>query len=465
MAAESFNDECGAYEMHSLDGKTEDLMRAVLDYSRARIGMDPPPLDGPRSESYLEGLYGGNLTEDGIDGHEILRRFVEGYAPATLSADHPRYFAFVPTAPTKASVMFDLIVSASSVCGTSWLEAAGTTFAENEALRWLADLAGLGADAGGVFVSGGSAANLSGIYTGKHQFKQRTGHLGRFSVLASRGAHSSVKSACDLMDIDVIVVEGDSRERLTGEAVAERISGLSDDVRSGLFGVIATAGMTNTGVVDDLDGIGKVAEEEGLWFHVDGAYGAAALASTTRRHLFNGIERADSMVVDPHKWLFAPYDCAALLYKHPEFAAEAHTQKASYLDDINDVPEWNPASYAYHLTRRVRGLPFWFSLATYGFAKYREAIDYTIGLADWTAEYVRNSDYLELAIDPDLSVVVFRRVGWSSSDYERWCQDLLDRQLAFVLPTTYQGERLMRFCFVNPKTTVEDVRVVLETMK
>ena len=452
--------------MHHLDKEQSVLMDAVVDYAKTRIAMDPPPLDGPRSEEYLKSLYGASITKDGLAGEEILRRFVEGFAPATLSADHPRYFAFVPTAPSKASVMFDLVVSASSICGTSWLEAAGSTFAENEALSWLCGLASLPNGAGGVFVSGGSAANLSGIYAGKCQAAKRmAARPPRFVLLASEGAHSSIKSACDIMDIEVVKVLGDDRDRLTGDALRRAISGLSEEQRQGLFCIVSTAGMTNTGVVDDLQSAADVSQEEGLWFHVDGAYGAAALASRSRRHLFLGIERADSMVVDPHKWLFAPYDCAALLYRQPELAAEAHTQKAGYLDDINDVPEWNPGSYAYHLTRRVRGLPFWFSLATYGTQRYEDAIEYTLELADFTADYIRKSDILELAIEPDLSVVVFRRLGWESVDYERWCADLLEKQIAFVLPTTHRGERLMRFCFVNPNTTHEDIKLVLDSMQ
>ena len=452
--------------MHHLDKEQSVLMDAVVDYAKTRIAMDPPPLDGPRSEEYLKCLYGASITKDGMAGEEILRRFVEGFAPATLSADHPRYFAFVPTAPSKASVMFDLVVSASSICGTSWLEAAGSTFAENEALSWLCGLASLPNGAGGVFVSGGSAANLSGIYAGKFQAAKRmASRPPRFVLLASEGAHSSIKSACDIMDIEVVKVPGDDRDRLTGDALRRAISGLSEEQRQGLFCIVATAGMTNTGVVDDLQSAADVSQEEGLWFHVDGAYGAAALASRSRRHLFLGIERADSMVVDPHKWLFAPYDCAALLYRQPELAAEAHTQKAGYLDDINDVPEWNPGSYAYHLTRRVRGLPFWFSLATYGTQRYEDAIEYTLELADFTADYIRKSEILELAIEPDLSVVVFRRLGWESVDYERWCADLLEKQIAFVLPTTHRGERLMRFCFVNPNTTHEDIKLVLDSMQ
>ena len=135
---------------------------------------------------------------------------------------------------------------------------------------------------------------------------------------------------------------------------------------------MATSGTTNLGVIDDLAGIAEVCRERGLWFHVDGAYGGAALAAPSVRHLFAGIEHADSFIVDPHKWLFAPFDCCALVYRDPEVARRAHTQHAGYLDPINEAGEWNPSDYAMHLSRRARGLPFWFSLAVHGTDAYRE---------------------------------------------------------------------------------------------
>ncbi|HEY6652269.1 MAG TPA: pyridoxal-dependent decarboxylase, partial [Actinomycetota bacterium] len=228
--------------------------------------------------------------------------------------------------------------------------------------------------------------------------------------------------------------------------------------------VVATAGTTNAGIIDDLAGAAAVAREHGLWLHVDGADGGAGLFAPSVRAAYDGIEHADSFVVDPHKWLFAPFDCAAILYRDPRLAAAAFTQQAEYLEDINATGEWTPAHYAYHLTRRVRGLPFWFSLATHGTRAYREAVEAVLDVTRTTAEQIRRRPELELIMEPDLSVLLFRRAGWSSDDYERWWRRVLDAQVAFVQPTSWEGERVARLCFVNPNTTIEHVRAILGTM-
>jgi glutamate/tyrosine decarboxylase-like PLP-dependent enzyme len=202
--------------------------------------------------------------------------------------------------------------------------------------------------------------------------------------------------------------------------------------------------------------------------HVDGAYGGAGLAAPSVRGLYDGIERADSFIVDPHKWLFAPYDCCALLYREPRRARGVFRQEASYLDTVNQDEaawsEWNPADYAYHLTRRARGLPFWFSLATYGTDAYREAVERVLTLTREVAEEIRGRDGFELVTEPELSVILFRRLGWNEADYELWWRRILEAQIAFVQPTSWHGEKVARLCFVNPRTTTDHVRAVLGTM-
>jgi glutamate/tyrosine decarboxylase-like PLP-dependent enzyme len=266
------------------------------------------------------------------------------------------------------------------------------------------------------------------------------------------------------MDVEVLPAAADDRGRLTGEGLRTALAAAAEEELDGLFAVVATAGTTNVGIVDDLAGVADVCAERGLWLHVDAAYGGAALAAPSARPLFDGIERADSLVIDPHKWLFAPYDCAALLYRDPSLAAAAHTQEAAYLDDVNTSGEWNPTHYAYHLTRRLRGLPFWFSLASHGTDAYRAGIEQILQLTRSVADRIRERPNLELVVEPELSVVVFRRRGWSGPDYVSWSQRLLDEQTAFVLPSTWKGERVMRFCFVNPLTTVDQVVVLLDSM-
>ncbi len=235
--------------------------------------------------------------------------------PATISTDHPASFAFVPGAPTKASALFDLIVGASSTIAAGWIDGAGAIWAENQALRWVADLADFPATAGGVFVSGGSAGNLSALVTARHAAAAaREGRPERWRFAACDTVHSSVAAAARVMDVDILDVPHDERGRLTGEAL-ERA--LDEDGGAGVFAVVASAGATNAGTVDDLPGVASVCADRGLWFHVDAAYGGGGLLAPSARALYDGIERADSFIVDPHKWLFAPYDACALLYRDP----------------------------------------------------------------------------------------------------------------------------------------------------
>lgn len=448
--------------MHRYDEGSAALARAVFEYVSDRTQREVP-LDGPRSAAELQAEVGGSVTAEGLGWEEALRRFTEVLAPATISMDHPLHLAYVPAAPTEAAVLFDLVVSASSIFGGSWQEGAGAVFAENQALAWLAGLCGLPDDAGGCFVSGGSAANLSALVAARHAAASaRGGRPPRWRIAATAEAHSSVRSATEIMDVGVLEVPGDARGALRGEALRGALDA-DPDGGEGLFAVVATAGSTNVGVVDDLAGAATVAGERGLWLHVDAAYGGAGLAAPTVRPLFDGIERADSVTIDPHKWLFSPFDCAALLYREPAVAAAAHTQEAAYLDAVTR-DEWNPHDYAFHLSRRARGLPFWFSLVAHGSDAYRDAVEASLTLARRVAAEISGRGGLELVIEPELSIVLFRRLGWERADYDRWADDLLAEQRAFVRATSWQSEPVMRFCFVNPRTTVELVRPLLDSM-
>ncbi len=246
---------------------------------------------------------------------------------------------------------------------------------------------------------------------------------------------------------------------MTG-SVLEAALEVGDD---GLFAVVVSAGTTNAGVVDDISGVSRVCRERGIWLHVDGAYGGAALVAPSARPLFDGIEHADSFVVDPHKWLFAPYDCCALLYREPVYGADAHSQFATYLEQV-DRSEWNPADYAVHLTRRARGLPFWFSLATYGTDMYRDAVEQVLSVTRGVVEEIGRRTYLSLVMEPDLSVVLFERTGWDEADYVAWSERNARAGIVLCVPTRWADRPVLRFCFVNPDTLVERISEVLDSL-
>jgi glutamate/tyrosine decarboxylase-like PLP-dependent enzyme len=447
---------------HDYDEETQELSDAIEAFVRQRIA-EPQPLDGPLPADELDALAGTTITPEGIGGLEALRIWANVLAPATVSADQPSYLAFVPTAPTKASVLFDLVISASSTYGGNWLEGAGAVWAENQALGWLTDVVGFPAGSGGVFVTGGTAGNLSALVTARHTARQRMGgRPSRWQIACADTAHSSVASSARVIDADVIAVPHDERGRLTADALRVELA-LTDT--EGLFAVVASAGSTNAGAVDDLVGIAEVCEERALWMHVDGAYGGAAMLAPALAPAFDGVQRADSFIVDPHKWLFAPFDSCALLYRDPALARAAHRQHASYLDATYSEEQWNPSDYAHHLTRRARGLPLWFSLAAYGTDAYREAVETVLRTTTSIADEIRSRPELDLVMEPQLSVLLFRRVGWADEDYDAWWRTLLEKGIAFVQPTSWEGEKVGRMCLVNPRTTLEHVRPVLDAMR
>jgi glutamate/tyrosine decarboxylase-like PLP-dependent enzyme len=448
--------------MHQFTPEVEALAQEVLKYSLERL-KDDPPLDGPRTAEDLFNEVGNTITAKGLGGQQALEVFTNVLAKACISTDHPRNLAFIPSAPSEYANLFDLVVGASALYGGSWQEGAGAVFAENQAIQWLIDLAGLPESAGGVFVQGGTIGNLSALVVARAQARKKTQTPDRWVVVCSEEAHSSIASAANVMDVDVLKVAVDENGRLQGDLVAAAIDHLHSTTKNRVFAVVATAGTTNLGIIDDLKGIAKTAKDRELWFHVDGAYGIAALCAPSVRSLFDGIEEADSFIVDPHKWLFAPYDACALVYRNPELAKQVHSQHASYLDTLKD-DNWSPSDYAIHLTRRTRGLPFWFSLAAHGTDAYTVAMEQTLTVAQEAAELVRAHPNLQLLLEPELSIVAFTRIGWTSADYQKWSDQLLADQVGFIPPSAHKGQPILRFAIVNPWTKISDISMILDSL-
>lgn len=450
--------------MHEFTSEIEQVAHEILQYSFLRL-KDNPPLDGPKSEGELFDLVGNTITEDGLGGSNALKLFTQTLAQACISTDHPRYLAFIPSAPTELANLFDLVVGASALYGGSWLEGAGAVFAENQTLRWLSDLAGLPETAGGVFVQGGTIGNLSALVAARMNARNLHPEIMRWAIACSSEAHSSVKSAADVMDVDLIKVPVQDDEIMRGSDLEAAINDYRrNNPGRDVCAIVATAGTTNLGIIDDLPSVGAYAKREKIWFHVDGAYGLAGLAHAETRKLFIGVEHADSFIVDPHKWLFAPYDACALIYRDPELGRKAHTQHAGYLDALTESDEWNPSDYAIQLTRRTRGLPLWFSLAAHGTKAYSDAVAQTMDLAQVAADLVKKHPNLELLREPNLSIVAFTRKGWTMKEYKAWSDKLLEDQIGFVTPSSHKGQPILRFAIVNPWTQESDIQAILETL-
>ncbi|MBS1796203.1 MAG: aminotransferase class V-fold PLP-dependent enzyme [Acidobacteria bacterium] len=456
--------------MHEVDIDLVEMSLDVIKFAINRITDTNPKLGFPRKESELAELCGETITPDGISGEKAFALFRDVLIKASVPINHPRHLAFVPASPTRSAVMFDLVTSAANVHGAFWLEGAGCIFAENQAMKWLVSLTGMPKGAFGVFTSGGTEANLSAMVAARENWRaaDESKRSVRGIVIAAISAHSSVRAMAKVIDVDVVSVQ--TEDRFEAAQLEAALAGLTPDERSRVFAVIASGGTTNAGIIDDLDGISRICRRENFWFHVDAAYGGGALAAISVRHLFKGIENADSVTIDPHKWLFSPYDCGAVLYRDPEQAKRAHAQEGSYLDIFSDegAKGFNPSDYQIQLTRRMRGLPLWFSLAMHGTNRYTKAIERGIELAKIAGRLITGAPHLGLVREPSLSCVLFRRFGWKAEDYRNWTYRNHKSGFALVAPTKVRHgsefETVARFCFINPDTTEEDIKAILETM-
>jgi glutamate/tyrosine decarboxylase-like PLP-dependent enzyme len=442
----------------------EAFTNSIFEYCRDRLEHDAPLDFGMHSPVPLPSLE-GMISDEGRPAQQVLEFFRDELAQHVVSIDSPRFLAFIPNAPTKNSLLFDMVVACSGLNGTSWLESAGVVIAENQALEFLAERARMPRGSGGVFVSGGSSGNLSALTVGRDVGRERrpdvAPHQLRFAISAD--AHSSIGKALHVLGIDPLLVEPDDH-RFTRVNLEKALA--ADPHPETVIGIVATSGTTNAGIVDDLEGLGTFAREHDLWFHVDGAYGGAALFSS-QRDLLSGIRHADSFIVDPHKWLFGPLDCCALIYRDPTTARRFLAQQAGYLDVLHggddDHYDWNPSDFAIHLSRRARGMPFWFSLVTYGVKAYESATQQAIDLASRAAEIIVATPGLELVRPAGLTIVMFRRVGWSEEQYLEWGEKLLRDQVAFVTPTRWEGEMVARLAFLHPDTTEDLIVQILNS--
>ena len=257
------------------------------------------------------------------------------------------------------------------------------------------------------------------------------------------------------MDVEVIVVEEDERGHLTGPAARAALAEHPE-----VFAVVVSAGTTNGGVVDDIADIADVCTQFDVWLHVDGAYGGAGLAAPSVRWRFDGIERAHSFIVDPHKWLFAPYDCCALIYRDVALARAAHAQHASYLDAVNREV-WNPADLAVHLSRRARGLPFWFSLAVHGTDRYTAAIEQTLSTARAIADGIRTVPTLDLCSSRNCRCSSSSGPAGPTRTITAGPRVWRRRGSSSVFRLCGRGRTTLRLALVNPATRADHVIDIL----
>jgi glutamate/tyrosine decarboxylase-like PLP-dependent enzyme len=427
---------------------------------------------------------------------EPLERLMEdcrSLINASRHNGHPRFFGYVASPSTPVGAFADLIASALNQNVTSWRSAPAATHVERVVVRWLGQLIGYSEDAQGLLTGGGSMANLNALFiahrvkAGKDASRRGLWNTGTpATVYASDQVHFSIVKAADVLGLGrdhVRLLKSDERFRLDIRALRER---LASDIQAGFqpFCLVANAGTVSTGAVDPLDEAAAIAEEYGLWLHVDGAYGAPAAMDETKRHLFKGIERADSVSLDPHKWLYAPVDAGCLLFRDSEQVravcspGEADYIKVQEQSDDEAFAFWN---YGIELSRRFRALKIWLMLRYYGARRTADAIKADNALASELGSLIEESEDFELLAPVELSICCFRylppsfRVALTSEDIGERARadeelDELNARImrrvqrggrAYISNATIGGRYSLRACITNFRTTSEDI---LETL-
>jgi glutamate/tyrosine decarboxylase-like PLP-dependent enzyme len=426
-----------------------------------------PPLRRASPAEMRERL-AGPPPAAGLPFEQILGRLERDVLPFTSRGDHPGFLAFVPFCGTWPGALGDFIASACNIYAGSWMEAAGPTQLELEVLGWFRQWIGFPEQAGGVLVGGGSAANLTAMACARETLAgQMSDELVGY---VSDQAHSSVARAARVLGFkpaQLRVLPSDAHYRLDPRVLA---AAMDADLRAGrrpLF-LSASAGATNTGAVDPLDALGELCRERGVWLHVDAAYGGFSTLTSRGRELLRGIELADSVTLDPHKWLYQPYECGALLVRDDHILRTAFQMTPDYLQDAFVSEEVNLSDRGVQLTRSTRALKVWMSLQHFGLDAFTAAIDSSLDLAELLVELVEASDVLELMAPPSLGVVCFRRRFPDAADEDE--EDghnaglvvaLEQSGIGLVSSTLLRGRYALRACVLNHTTRAEDVRRIV----
>ncbi|MDQ2982122.1 MAG: aminotransferase class V-fold PLP-dependent enzyme, partial [Actinomycetota bacterium] len=413
---------------------------------------------------------GGPAPTEPHEYEDILARLFRDVLPHMSRTGHPRFFAFIPGAGTWPGALGDLIASACNVYAGSWMESAGPSQVELELLGWFKEWIGYPADASGALVTGGSAANVTALACAR---EARIGAM-RDDVVAYVGdqAHSSLARAARILGFrpnQLRVLPADGTFRLTPRTLAEAIDADLAAGRLPLFAAV-NAGATNTGSVDPLRELAEICRARGVWCHIDAAYGGFAVLSKRGRTQLDGIELGDSIALDPHKWLYQPYECGCLLVRNGHALRRAFEIVPDYLRDAQaSEDEVNFADLGLQLSRTSRALKLWISLHAFGLDAFRTAIERSLELAEQTVARIEEQPDLELCAPPSLGVVCFRRRFEGVDDEDELelrnaglVAALEQSGLGLVSSTRLRGRYAIRLCILNHTSTRADVDRVLD---
>jgi glutamate/tyrosine decarboxylase-like PLP-dependent enzyme len=448
-------------EMRELAHHTVDFLLDWFDEP------DAPPVRRATPAEMLERL-SGPAPDEPQPFDELLAQLGRDVLPFMSRVGHPAFFAFVPGNGTWPGALADFIASACNIFAGSWMEAAGPSQLELEVLGWFKDWIGYPHEAAGVLVTGGSAANLGALACAREAIAAGPGD--RLVIYVADQAHSSIARAARILGMgadQVRVLPVDESFRLSAKTIAEAMDA---DAAAGRrpFALVANAGATNTGAIDRLGELATLCRERGVWLHADAAYGGFAVLTQRGKAELAGLELADSITLDPHKWLYQPFECGCLLVRDGRRLHDAFAILPDYLRDARTRhEEVNFSELSLQLTRTSRALKIWLSLHAFGLDAFRRTIDRTLDLAAVARERIARSSAFELMAPPSLGVVCFRRL-FPNADEDKLdalnaglVGALEESGIGLVSSTRLRGRYAIRLCVLNHSSTEEDVERVL----
>ncbi|RMA66426.1 pyridoxal phosphate-dependent decarboxylase family protein [Ulvibacter antarcticus] len=432
-----------------------------------------PVVVGSREE--MDHLFLEEAPEKPTDPQEVLDFVLNKVISKSAIVSHPKSYSFVPGPSNYISAMADTLATGFNVFSGGWAASPAAAELEIVTMNWLLKIFGFPVKkGGGIFTSGGSMANLTAIATAR---RIKCGDdFAKAVIYLSDQAHSSNIKAIRVLgfkkeQIRIIPTDAEfkfSINKLKNAIAKDRLEGLQP------FCLVATAGTTNTGTVDPLSSLAKICKTENIWFHIDGAYGGAAILAKDGKALLKGISKADSLTVDPHKWFFQPYEMGCLLVRNSKWLKSTFTEKPEYLRDIEgNESEINFYDHGIQLTRRFRALKFYMSIKTFGLKAFRTAISYNIELAEKVEGILRKSPHWEVISPATLAVINFRfnPIGENYSEKkldkinQYISEQVVASQEALLVTTLLNGQVVLRMCLINPRTTINDVKETLAQCK
>ncbi len=464
--------------MHEFDLDPEEVRR--LGHRAADIvadhvaGLREGPAFGKVGDAAA--VFDEPLPEEGRSADDVLDATRDHVLTHPFGNSHPRFWAFINATPDPMGVMADFLASAMN--SNCWGGDHAAIHVEDRVVRWIAEILGLPDGAEGILTSGGSMANFTALATARRAMSpgvREDGIAGEppLVVYASEEAHNCVDKAVDLLGLgtrQLRVIPTDESFRIRTDALQAAIAVDRQAGRRPAI-VVGNAGSVNTGAIDPLDEMADLCAREELWFHVDGAYGAMACVSESLRPLFAGLERADSVATDPHKWLYVPYEAGAALVREPGRLADAFRRPASYLVHDPDSPVRGPVLFnerGPELSRGFKALKVWMGLRRHGRKGYAAAVEHDVAMARFLADAVRAREEFELLAEPGLSILNFRYRPRTSADSDL---DRLNRQIVnrlvesggfFLAPTLVRGRTWLRVAIVNFRTREDDLQALLD---